>query len=173
MFIINILKKIIKSLGSDASPNQLALGFAFGMIMGFTPFWNIHNLILIFIIALIRINISTIFLGLAIFGILAPLFDNLFHSVGLKILEMSALQGLWQILYDNTFFVLARFNNTIVMGSLIISILLFLPVFWGFRIFSIYYKEKLHPKVQKWKITKMLKGSKIFKVLNTNYQFKK
>lgn len=76
MFFIKILKKIIKALGSDSSPNQLAFGFALGMILGLTPFWNIHNLLLIFIIAIISVNIGTVFLGFAIFGIIAPLLDN-------------------------------------------------------------------------------------------------
>lgn len=173
MFFIKILKKIIKALGSESSPNQLALGFALGMVLGLTPFWNIHNLLLIFLVAIIRVNIGTVFLGLGIFGVIAPLLDNFFHSFGLKILKAGSLQGMWETLYDNTFFVLTRFNNTILMGSLVFSIIIFIPVYFGFRVFSKFYKEKLHPKVEKWKITKLLKGSKIFKLLNTGYQLKK
>jgi len=173
MFFIKILKKLIKALGSESSPNQLALGFAFGMILGFTPFWSIHNIVLIFIIALIRINISSVLLGTLVFGLLAPLFDNTFHSLGLAVLQYESLQGLWQLLYANTFFILTRFNNTIVLGSLLTSIVLFIPAFFGFKVFAKFYKETIHPKVEKWKITKMLKGSKIFNLLNTGYQLKK
>ncbi len=173
MFFIKILKKIIKALGSESSPNQLAFGFALGMILGLTPFWNIHNIIIIFIISLIKVNISSVLLGMAVFGMLAPLFANIFHSFGLKILELEFLKGLWQVLYANSFFVLSKFNNTLVLGSFLISLLLFIPLFFGFKIFAKYYKETLHPKVEKMKITKILKGSKVFKLLNTGYQLKK
>lgn len=170
MFVIKILRKIIKALGSESSPNQLAFGFAMGMILGFTPFWNIHNLILIFIIALVRVNISAVLLGGLVFSLLGPLFDGLFHALGLKILQMSALQGLWEQMYNNNFWVLTGFNNTILMGSFVVSLILFIPVFFGFRAFSKFYKVKLHPRVQKWKITKFFKGTKIFKLLNTGYK---
>ena len=173
MFFIKFLKKIIKALGSNASPNQLAFGFAMGMILGLTPFWNIHNILVIFLIAVINVNISSTFLGLAIFGLLAPIFDRVFHSFGLSILQMEPLEGMWNTMYDNTFFVLTRFNNTLVIGSLIISLILFVPAFFGFKIFSKYYQEKLHPKVEKWKITKILKGSKIFKLLSVGNKLRK
>jgi len=173
MFFIKILKKIIKALGSNASPNQLAFGFAMGMILGLTPFWNIHNMLVIFLIAIINVNISTVFLGLAIFGLLAPLFDGLFHTFGLSILQSGALQGMWTSMYESTFFVLTRFNNTLVIGSLIISLILFIPTFFGFKIFAKYYQEKLHPKIEKWKITKFLKGSKIFNLVSVGNKLRK
>ncbi|MBN2282129.1 MAG: TIGR03546 family protein [Candidatus Marinimicrobia bacterium] len=172
MFFIKFLKKIIKALGSNASPNQLAFGFAMGMILGLTPFWNIHNLIVIFLIAIINVNISTALLALTIFGLLAPIFDGLFHVFGLSILNTGPLQGLFTGMYENTFFVLTRFNNTLVLGSFVISLAAFVPVFFGFKIFAKYYQEKLHPKVEKWKITKILKSSKIFNLLNTGYKLK-
>ncbi|MFP4547263.1 MAG: TIGR03546 family protein [Fidelibacterota bacterium] len=173
MFFIKILKKIIKALGSNSTPNQLAAGFALGMIMGLTPFWNIHNLAIIFLIALINVNASTALLGLVVFGIIAPLFDPVFHAFGLKILQLNALDGLFTAMYNNNFWILTRFNNTIVIGSLAISLVLFIPVYFGFKAFAKYYQEKLHPKVEKWKITRFLKGSKIFNLLSTGNKFRK
>ena len=173
MFIINMLKKLFKALRSDSSPNQLAFGFALGMILGLTPFWNIHNLVLIFIIAIVKVNISSVVFGFAIFRMLSPLFDGLFHNFGQNLLQMNSLQGLWQLLYSNTFFVLVKFNNTLVLGSLVISLILFIPVYFGFPIFAKFYKNTLHAKIEKLKITNMLKGSKIFKLINTGYQLKK
>ena len=173
MFIIKILKKIIKALGSNSSPNQLAFGFALGMILGLTPFWNIHNLIVIFILAIINVNISTALLGLLVFGLIAPLFDGLFHSFGLIILNAGPLQGLFTAMYENNFFIMTRYNNTIVMGSLILSLIIFIPVFFGFKAFAKYYQEKLHPKVEKWKITKILKGSKIYKLVAVGQKFRR
>jgi len=172
MIFIKILKKIIKALGSESSPNQLALGFAFGMILGLTPFWSVHNLLLLFILVLVKINLSSVLLGTLVFGLIAPLFDNMFHSIGLVFLQCEILNGLWQVLYASTFFVIAKFNNTIVMGSLVSSIILFVPVFFGFKVFSIFYKNTLYPKIEKWKITKVLKGSKLFSLLSTGYKLK-
>ena len=173
MFFIKLLKKIVKALGSNSTPNQLAAGFALGMVLGLTPFWNIHNLVIIIIIALINVNISTALLGLTVFGIIAPLFDPVFHVFGLNILHWEALDGLFTGMYNSNFWILTRFNNTIVIGSFVASLVLFVPVYFGFKAFAKYYQEKLHPKVEKWKITRIFKGSKLFSLLSTGNKFRK
>ena len=50
MFILKILGKFIKVLRSAASPRQIAWGFALGCILGLTPFWSLHNLLLVVLI---------------------------------------------------------------------------------------------------------------------------
>ncbi len=172
MFLIKILRKFVKALGSNSSPNQLALGFSLGMILGLTPLFNIHNLLIIFIIAIIQVNISGVLLGFILFSSLAPLLDTLFIPFGNVILQAGSMEAFWTLLYNNTFFIATRFNNTLVMGSFVAGLILFVPVFFAFKWFSVYYKNKLHPKVEKWKITKIVKGTKLFRLLNTGYKLR-
>ena len=68
MFLLKLLGKLIKALTSNESPGQIAGGFILGMIIGLTPFWSLHNLVVVLLIILIRVNISmSIFAALLTF----------------------------------------------------------------------------------------------------------
>ena len=54
MIFLKLIGKFISVLRSAASPNQIAWGFALGMIPGLTPINALHNLaVLILIIVLV------------------------------------------------------------------------------------------------------------------------
>ena len=58
MFPLQFIAKLIKILRSGATPAQIAGGFILGMIIGLTPRWSVHNLLIVLIIILINVNIS-------------------------------------------------------------------------------------------------------------------
>jgi uncharacterized protein (TIGR03546 family) len=164
MFIVKILSKLLKALRSNAAPGQIAWGFALGMILGLTPFMSMHNLVVIFLITILNVNLSAVFLGLMVFSGFAYLLDPLFHSIGYFLLvEVNFLQGLWETMYNTPIIALSGFNNTVVLGSLVSSLLLLFPVFLFMKWFVVYYRENLESKVQKMKIVVLLKGSKLYK----------
>lgn len=49
---------LIKLIHSDRDPRQISLGFAFGLIPGFTPFASPHNLLVLPLVLFLRANIS-------------------------------------------------------------------------------------------------------------------
>ncbi|MBN2410072.1 TIGR03546 family protein [candidate division KSB1 bacterium] len=163
MIIIKYLSKLLKALKSGETPAQLAGGFVLGMIMGLTPFWNLHNLVVFIIILIIRVNISMAILGFAVFSGFAYLLDPLFHNLGFWVLvDINALKNLWTSFYNTTTGSLSNFNNTVVMGSLLISIVLVLPVFFLTKVGVVQYREKIDSRVQKLKVVKILKSSKLY-----------
>lgn len=162
MFFLKILSKFVKVLRSNASPNQIAWGFALGAILGLTPFWSLHNLFLIILIILLKINISAALLGLVLFGFIALLLDPLFHFLGFYVLvQIPFMESIWTTLYNLPIAPFSRFNNTVVMGSLLCSLILLVPNYFLFKIFVIRYRESWAEKIQKWKIVQVLKGSKL------------
>jgi uncharacterized protein (TIGR03546 family) len=121
MFGLDILAKLLKILRSAASPNQISFGFIVGMIIGLTPLWTLHNLILFIILIILNINIGMALFSLAIFSATAYLLDPLFHHIGyFMLVDLTFLQGLWTTLYNLPIIALSRYNNTIVMGSLVV-----------------------------------------------------
>jgi uncharacterized protein (TIGR03546 family) len=66
-------------------------------------------------------------------------------------------------MYNTPIIALSGFNNTVVLGSLVSSLLLLFPVFLFMKWFVVYYRENLESKVQKMKIVVLLKGSKLYK----------
>ncbi|HHJ52092.1 MAG TPA: TIGR03546 family protein [Caldithrix abyssi] len=165
MFGLELVAKLVKILASEESPNQIAMGFAMGMIIGFTPFWAVHNLLLILLIIVLRVNIASAMLGYVVFGLLAYPLDGLFHAFGFYLLVDAAwLHGFWQSVNQIPIFALSRYNNTVMVGSLVSGLILFVPVFFLFKAFVGYYRRKLHPKFQKLKIVQLFKASKFYAI---------
>jgi uncharacterized protein (TIGR03546 family) len=164
MFIIQYLSKLLKILRSGASPPQIAGGLILGMMMGLSPsFFTLTNLFLVLLLIVLNVNISMAIFSYAIFSGIAYLLDPWFHTLGYNLLvNVQSLRGLWTTLYNTPVVPFTRFNNTVVMGSLVISIGLLLPVYFLSKKLVVSYREKLEPKVQKMKLVKLLKSNQIY-----------
>lgn len=152
--------KLLKLLNADVNPMQIAAGVSFGMVLGFTPLWSLHNLITLFVICLFRINVSAVLLSFAVFSGLAYLLDPLFIKAGEAILLNQDLQVIWTSLYQEDLWRLAHFNHTLLMGSLAVSVLLFFPCMLISRLIIIQYRERILAWVRKSRLVQTLKASK-------------
>lgn len=145
------ITSLLRALNSNADPRQIATGMALGMVLGLTPLLSLHNLLIMLLVFILRINLAGLLLSFGLFSAFAFLLDPMFHQLGHNVLTNPELTGLWTELYNNTFWRMTSFNNTIVMGSLIISLILFFPfvVILGwlvkrYRIHAMKIVEKLH-----------------------------
>jgi len=172
MLILKYIMKLLKALGSEAEPWQLASGFVLGMIMGLTPLLSLHNLLLLILILLLKVNIGMALLGLSIFSGVAYLADPFFDQVGFAVLTMDSLNGLWTTLYDIPAIALTRFYNTVVMGSLLCGVVFAIPLYPATLKFVDLYRKHIHERVQKWKIVKALKSSKIYSIYQNVNKFR-
>lgn len=164
MFWIKLIKKLFKALNADASPSEIAGGVVLGAIIGLTPVFALHNLLVFILIIILRVNISAAVFSTVLFGIIGLGVDPLAHIIGEKLLLAPGLNNLWTALYNMPVAPLTRFNNTVVLGSLIISLILLIPIFIFSKKFVVVYREKLQEKIQKFKIVKLLKASRIYKI---------
>ena len=159
--MIQTIISLIRVMHSETDPRQISLGFALGMIPGLNPFTSPHNLL---VILFVRVNIGAAMLSWAAFGILAYALDPLFHQIGLFILTgVGSLQGLWTALYNAPLVPYTRFNNSVVMGSLIFSLLAFYSVYLGGRLMVVKYRETLMEHFNRLKIVQVFKASDVYK----------
>lgn len=155
---------LIRVMHSDTDPRQISLGFALGMIPGLTPLTSPHNLLVLLAILFIRVNIGAALLSWGVFTLLAYALDPLFHQVGLFFLTgVGFLQGFWTSLYNAPLIPYSRFNNSIVMGSLIFSLLAFEPVNWGGRLLVVKYRETVMEHFNRLKIVQVFRASDLYK----------
>lgn len=160
--MLHTIAKFLKILNSDAEPGQISLGLAFGMIMGVTPLLSLHNLVVLLLVLFFRVNLSAFLLALALFAGLAFALDPLFHQIGLTLLTLPALRDLWTSLYNVTLWRLERFNNSIVMGSLALSLALFGPmVLVGNRLVRT-YREHVLQWVMRSRLMQAFQASKLY-----------
>lgn len=152
--------KLIKVLGSEVAPWQIALGFCLGMCLGVTGFTSLSSMFVLFFILFIRVNLSACLLSFALFSAFAWIFDQLILSLGESLLLNASLESIWQSLYQSPFWLLMQFNNTFVMGSWAISFILFMPLFILSYLLIIKYREVFLAWVRKTKLMQWLKMNK-------------
>ena len=165
MFWLNFIFKLIKTLHSGEEPHHIAAGFALGSIIGLAPFLTLQNILVFIAVLIFNVSIGAAFFGIFFFGCFAYLFDAQFHSLGYFLLvKAEFLKPLWTYLYNIPVAPLTKFNNTVVLGSLVASLLLLLPVYLGFKQLVKVYRSKLAAKVDKFKIMQIIKGNKLLQI---------
>ena len=161
--MIKMIAKFLKVLNSETEPGQISLAFCLAMILGLTPLMSLHNLVVILLMLLVRVNLSACILGWIFFSGIAYILDPLFNLIGLAILTSKGLEGLWTSLYNITLFRLAKFNNSIVMGSFLFSLIFFIPLYLLFNQIIRKYRVYVLEWVQKTRLMKAFKANKLYK----------
>jgi uncharacterized protein (TIGR03546 family) len=164
--LIKLLLKLIKALNSNASPKQLAHGFALGAILGLTPALSLHNILILLIIYILHVNIPIAIVSALLYKIIAILLSGYAHKLGLFILVAEPLQSLWTTMYNLPIVPWSRFYNTVVMGSFVISLILYVPNLFIGKYFVIGYRKYVLTFIEKSKLAKVLKSSKLYKLYN-------
>ena len=71
--MISMILKLIKALNPDIGPWQIALAGALAMVIGLTPLWSVHNLVILLLAFVLRVHLASFFLFWALFTyILCP-----------------------------------------------------------------------------------------------------
>ena len=158
MFWIKLLTSFIKILREGQTPNQVAGGFALGMIVGISPSITLQGLFIWLIILILDVNLSAALLAFTVFALIAFLADPLFHALGYFLLvDVDALHGLWTWMYNVPIAPLTRFYNTVVMGSFASGLILVFPVYFGMKRFVVAYRATIGARIERTKIYQVLK----------------
>lgn len=160
--MLTLIAKLLKALNSDDNPSQIALAVVFAAFIGITPLASPHNIIILLIALVIRIHLPMFFLSVGLFTLIAYLLDPISHLIGLQMLQAEALQGLWHTLYNSSFWRFMAFNNSVVLGSFTLSVLLSPLLFFSARSLIVNYREHVMTWAQKSRIAIWIKGSKLF-----------
>jgi uncharacterized protein (TIGR03546 family) len=165
--LLKQLFSFFKLLNSDTGTYQLASGLAFGVILGFAPILSLQALIVLILCFFFRIQMGAAFLSAFFFKFVAFLFDPVSDQIGRAVLESESLRPLFITLNNIPFIPLTRFNNSITMGSGIVSFTLVIPLFFLFKKSIIKYREVVVARYQQTKIWKMWVGTSIYKWYTT------
>lgn len=149
-------------LNSDTGHNQLAAGLACGIILGFAPFLSLQTFLVLFLVFFFRIQLGAAFLAAFFFKFVAWLADPLADVIGRAVLETESLRPLFVILYNAPLVPLTRFNNSIVMGSMVMSIVLALPAYFIFKALILKYRKTVVARFEQTKVWKAWKATKFY-----------
>lgn len=152
--IVTIIARLIAALNANRRPGEVAAGIAMGVLLALMPTGNLLWVLLLILSAFLRINLGIEIVTILVFSPLSPLADPLLHRLGLAILTNPNLESFFASLYQLPLLPFTRFNNTVVLGSFIAGIVLWLPVFFLGRVLVGVYRTKIHPAIANSKIVK-------------------
>lgn len=155
------LINLIRLLHSDTGQNQIAAGLAFGILLGFAPFISLQTALVLLIVFIFRVQLGAAFLSAFFFKFVAYLIDPVADPIGRSLLENSSLRSLWTYMYNVPFLPMTRFNNSIILGSFIISIVLCPILFFVFRMLVLKYRDKVAKQFESTKAWKAFKATKL------------
>lgn len=162
MFWLKFVKDILAIFREGQTPRQVAGGFMLGSIIGLSPAMTLQGIIVWLIILVLDVNIGAAVLALTFCSLCAYLFDPFFHWLGYQILvNIDGLRDFWTALYGMPVAPLTRFNNTVVMGSFVVALVLAVPIYFGFKHLVIAYRKNIGARIEKTGIYRALKKSSI------------
>ena len=160
--LIKQLINLIRLLHSDTGQSQIAAGLAFGVFLGFAPFLSLQTVLVLFVVFLFRVQLGAAFLSAFFFKFVAFLLDPVADPIGRSLLENQSLRPLWTSMYNVPLLPMTRFNDSIVLGSFALSILLCPILYFVFRMLVIKYQTTVVQKFEASKAWKLFKATKLF-----------
>ncbi|WP_404400061.1 DUF2062 domain-containing protein [Idiomarina seosinensis] len=162
--MLTFLAKMLKALNSETSPWALAMAMVLGMILGLTPLWRLHNLLILLAALIFRVNLSLFILSFVIFSGVAYLLDPFFHQIGLSLLNAQSWQGIYEAMYATALGRVSQFYHTITMGSLVVSILLSPVVAVLSYLIISNYRKKIQARLLKLKVVQLIRGTRFWRL---------
>ncbi|MBL8814394.1 MAG: TIGR03546 family protein [Planctomyces sp.] len=158
-FVLRPLRLLIQGLVTSSTPRQISMGLAMGMVVGLVPKGNLIALVLGMILAASRVNLAIAASSAVLFTLIGVFLDPVFDRVGTWLLRMPALQSFWTDLYNMPVMPWTDFNNSVVLGSLTVGLLMMWPVHRLSLPWIAEYSVVVTDYFRKWWITRLLMGA--------------
>ncbi len=163
--LLKLLRSLAKTLHSDGSPGQIAFGVALGAALGLTPIANLHNVLVVLLLAVLNVSFAAGMLAWAVFVPVGFMLDPVFDRIGRWLLiDADSLRPLWTSWDNSPGLALTNFNNTVVLGSVFAWLVLFVPIYFGARIGVLRYRATIGERVRQSRYYKLLEASQLYNV---------
>jgi uncharacterized protein (TIGR03546 family) len=152
------LRFLLRAFTDQSTPHELALGFALGAAVGLMPKDNLLAAGLMTVLAASRVNLGMAAVSALLFSWVAVLTDPLTHSLGMVLLGHDALTPFWSRLADLPVVPWTRFNNTVVLGSFVLGLVLLYPLYRVSRSRFAVWKPRIEERLLKYRLFQWLLG---------------
>ena len=118
------------------TPHQLGLGMAFGVAVGLIPKDSLLPYAIGVVAILSTANLLCFVIGVILAHVISPALDHITHVIGSWFLTFSPLEPIWANIIELPLVPWTRFNNSVVMGTLVLGVLLAVPTYTMTRMVS-------------------------------------
>ena len=163
--MIKPIAKLIVALNTNLGRDQIAAGFAWGLLLGLLPAWNIFWIVLFAVSFFFKHHHWSKMLAMFLLQLSSQAVAPLVDIVGWEVLYLDALTPFFTALYNMPFVPLTRFNNTLVAGGLAAGAILWLPAYFLAYAAVPLYRNTLAPKIRNSKPVQSIKNIPIVSTL--------
>ena len=154
------VKKVFKILKSSLSPNQIAFSFALGIFAGLPPM-GLHVIIPMTLALLVRGSFRAFLLSMGLFKLISVAVAPGSYAMGRFLLDSNrGLDSMWRVLFHLPVAAPMGYGRYLLLGSLVLSLLMAIPVFFGVRLLVIRYRSSFTAWVSGWSMSERLRGKR-------------
>ena len=154
--MIKSIVKLFKALNANVNPGEIAHAFSCGILLGLMPKDNLLWYLVFVFILFIRINKPMYLIMILIGATFSPVLDGLFDTVGYAFLTIPSLAGFFGTLLEIPFVGFTKFNNSVVMGSLLCGLVLYVPLYFLGRLFVSLWRKHIAAAIRQSKLAKLI-----------------
>lgn len=153
---VNLPVKIVKLFTTNVSESEVAAGVVMGMFLGFIPLNGPMAILLFALFFLFKINRLASILVLPVFKLfyIMGVYKLADLAGGVLLINLKFLEGLWRFLTSLPVVAYLDLGNTLVLGGLLVSAVLTLPVYMGAKKGIVILREKYFDKFKQTKFYK-------------------
>lgn len=156
-----IKSRLLYALTRELTNTAITLGVCYGLCLGLIPRATPEWVVLFLAVFLLRVNLITTFSTFFVTFLLSDWLAPLFHHIGRYVLvDLAALNPFWRALYNAPLFPYLQFNNTIVMGAFLSTIILMPITFY----ISLSLLRRFRPKLRE-----LILRNYFWRMLNTQH----
>jgi len=154
---ISWLKKILRILKSNLSPNQIALAFSLGVFAGLPPM-GLHILIPCTLALLLRCSFRSFLISMGLFKLLSLAMAPAGFALGKWLLDTSrGFDTFWRWLVHQPVLAAMGYSRYLLLGSLVISFAIAVPVFLLVRWAVARYRTSFASWVSGWRMSEWMR----------------
>ena len=151
------IKKLLRILKSNLSPNQIALSFSLGIFAGLPPM-GLHVIIPASIALVLRCSFRAFLISVGLFKLISLAVAPLGYAVGRFLLDPDrGLDPLWRLLFHQPVIAPMGYNRYLLIGEISLSFLIAVPVFLLTRWIVINYRESFSERVARLRVSRWLR----------------
>lgn len=158
-WMLGPLRKVVGVFTGGGSPQAIAFGCAMGMMVGLLPKGNLTAAAISMFVLATQANLAAAALSGTFFTWASIWTDPLAHRLGSSILTLPTWQKSFARLYELPLMPWTALNNTVVLGSLVLSLVLFYPVYRLTWLLFNRHHAPITEKLQEYRIDRLLAGA--------------
>lgn len=154
--MVKAIVKLFKALCSNTHPGEIAHAVSIGLLLGLMPKNNLLWYLVFVFCLFVRFNKAAYLLMILFGSAIAVAFDPLFDSLGYAFLTIPSFASFFGWLLDIPFVAFTKFNNSVVCGSFLFGLILYIPVNILARVLLKLWRKYAVPVLRKTPIIKAI-----------------